>query len=716
MITKIKLSKLLVVVSGVLLFLFTISCGTTDGTSTNHNPTISLSADKNTVTANGKVIFTATVADVDNDMLTVTWSDNGGSLNQTTGLTVTWTAPSSGGTYNISATITDGHDGSATDSKYILVEKTQDKISPTNTSISINSGASSTSIKAVNLSLSATDNVGVTGYYATESSSAPSASDTGWTIIASTTSYSADIPFNLSSRDGTKTVFVWFKDEAGNISDAESDSIILSTVVNQPINVAGTWTWKEKLIEIISGACGSIGDVGTYSLTITQNGNQITFLFNNVEGVTNVSITGSITGNTISATGTITFNDGSTLQDTISLIASADGKNISGTLSQTTSSEYCTGIFQISATKLSGEEGWIKNPANGHYYKLTESMNWLQAEEQAVQYGGHLVTINDKEEELWLREQFGANEYFLIGFNDINIEGNWEWVNGESITYTNWWEGEPNDQSAEGETEDIAIMNWGGSEKIDGEWISYYGDGWNDVSGGYRGIIEVTSGFVNFSDYLPTDPEIYGVKTFEWTFGETGQYTNKIDGNITVPYKSGGITGVKVINSYGFYIIVYNDGISVKFLGFTDTENGDLLYLSTDNLLSSHPSCWSFSTLSNNMIVDESFYYVKNDLSSSGGPFNSKDLFKIQDVNIGGVNYKNAVIRWHINTDKLFKSINLQGKENLGIKLPTSSETGGYAISNFEIYGFGIGTIAEGNIASSSGFLERLSELISIAR
>ncbi|MCX5644053.1 MAG: hypothetical protein NTZ17_05130 [Phycisphaerae bacterium] len=54
---------------------------------------------------------------------------------------------------------------------------------------------------------------------------------------------------------------------------------------------------------------------------------------------------------------------------------------------------------------MTQEEGLIRNPKNNHYYKLTEGLSWTQAEEQAIRSGGHLVTINDREEELWLRIQ-----------------------------------------------------------------------------------------------------------------------------------------------------------------------------------------------------------------------------------------------------------------------------------------------------------------------
>ena len=72
------------------------------------------------------------------------------------------------------------------------------------------------------------DDVGVVGYYASETSTTPSASSSGWTSVTSATSYSANVSFTLSSGDGTKTVYVCFKDVAGNVSASASDSIILS--------------------------------------------------------------------------------------------------------------------------------------------------------------------------------------------------------------------------------------------------------------------------------------------------------------------------------------------------------------------------------------------------------------------------------------------------------------------------------------------------------
>ena len=102
-----------------------------------------------------------------------------------------------------------------------------DTTSPTNTSISINSNADNATSTSVTLAISATDSVGVTGYYVSESSTAPANNVSGWVTVTSTTSYSANVSFTLSSIDNeSKTVFVWFKDSAGNISLATSDSIM----------------------------------------------------------------------------------------------------------------------------------------------------------------------------------------------------------------------------------------------------------------------------------------------------------------------------------------------------------------------------------------------------------------------------------------------------------------------------------------------------------
>jgi len=102
-----------------------------------------------------------------------------------------------------------------------------DTTSPANTNISINSNADNATSTSVTLAISASDSVGVTGYYASESSTTPANNASGWVSVTSTIFYSANVSFTLSSDDNEiKTVYIWFKDSAGNISSPASDTIM----------------------------------------------------------------------------------------------------------------------------------------------------------------------------------------------------------------------------------------------------------------------------------------------------------------------------------------------------------------------------------------------------------------------------------------------------------------------------------------------------------
>ncbi|MEB3293161.1 MAG: DUF4347 domain-containing protein, partial [Synechococcales bacterium] len=114
---------------------------------------------------------------------------------------------------------------------------------------------------------------------------------------------------------------------------------------------------------------------------------------------------------------------------------------------------------------------------NGKQYRLTGVGTWLEAQAAAQAFGGNLVTINDAAEETWLQQTFGTSSLW-IGLNDRQVEGQFEWVNGEAVTYTNWAPGEPNNV---GLGEDVAAMNFNNSIR------------WNDWGAGdrFRGIVEI---------------------------------------------------------------------------------------------------------------------------------------------------------------------------------------------------------------------------------
>ncbi|MFH0983563.1 MAG: lectin-like protein [Planctomycetota bacterium] len=124
---------------------------------------------------------------------------------------------------------------------------------------------------------------------------------------------------------------------------------------------------------------------------------------------------------------------------------------------------------------------WEPNPENGHCYKLSSASGWHEAEAEAVALGGHLVTINDAAEQAWLDSMWPVPPYDNLHIGLRLIGGEWQWVTGETLTYTNWVPGEP---------------NGGGSEPY-GEINnnSDYPGGWNDSgSSTQRAIIECEEG------------------------------------------------------------------------------------------------------------------------------------------------------------------------------------------------------------------------------
>ena len=84
--------------------------------------------------------------------------------------------------------------------------------------LKIDNATTTTTSSSVTLNLTATDNKGVVGYLASESSAPPSTDSTSWVSVTSTESYSADVSFTLSSGYGEKFVYVWFKDAKCNIT------------------------------------------------------------------------------------------------------------------------------------------------------------------------------------------------------------------------------------------------------------------------------------------------------------------------------------------------------------------------------------------------------------------------------------------------------------------------------------------------------------------
>jgi hypothetical protein len=116
----------------------------------------------------------------------------------------------------------------------------------------------------------------------------------------------------------------------------------------------------------------------------------------------------------------------------------------------------CVFVLTIAITLLAlGTAGaaYTWHTYGGHNYALTGSQQpWIANEAEAVQAGGHLVTINDAAENAWLTSTF-ANTY-CVGYEgnpwgaaaDIGYYWDgaaWSWISGEGVTYTNLYSSFP---------------------------------------------------------------------------------------------------------------------------------------------------------------------------------------------------------------------------------------------------------------------------------
>lgn len=174
-------------------------------------------------------------------------------------------------------------------------------------------------------------------------------------------------------------------------------------------------------------------------------------------------------------------------------------------------------VSHTSAEFIAGPVEWkAVDGGNGHYYGLfgTDDVTWTEARD-AVQgltllgSQGHLVTITNQAESNFLKDNF--SDYIgdptsghgmfprvpgiraWIGLTDAAQEGQFRWVTGEPVTFTNWAPPEPNNLG----NEDYVFI-----------WRRDYGTGplwsWND-SGNWVGPAD--GFFVEFEGPFSPVPE-----------------------------------------------------------------------------------------------------------------------------------------------------------------------------------------------------------------
>ncbi|WP_306532534.1 hypothetical protein [Geobacter sp.] len=140
----------------------------------------------------------------------------------------------------------------------------------------------------------ATDNVGVTGYLITTSTTAPAASATGW---------SATAPASVTAVAGSNTFYGWAKDAAGNVSLAKSASVTVTvqtadtTKPTLTISALNNGSYTNKVTLNITGSTSDASGIKS----VTVNGQAITV---NPDGSFSTALTLTVGANTITVVST----------------------------------------------------------------------------------------------------------------------------------------------------------------------------------------------------------------------------------------------------------------------------------------------------------------------------------------------------------------------------------------------------------------------------
>ena len=229
----------------------------------NQPPTVTFSVSTTTTTAPASITLSATSTDSDGTVSNVSFYNGATLLNTdvTSPYSYLWSNVPNG-VYSLSAKAFDNSGATTTSNTINVTVSTPftDTTPPVVTTFTIPSTSSSLTIPIS--AFSATDNVNVTGYMINASSTAPSSTTPGWTSIATTT-------YTFTSA-GSKTLYAWAKDAAGNVSLSKSASVIitLSTSIF-PLHLSGN---SRYLLDINNNPFPILGRTAWFLTSLPSSG------------------------------------------------------------------------------------------------------------------------------------------------------------------------------------------------------------------------------------------------------------------------------------------------------------------------------------------------------------------------------------------------------------------------------------------------------------
>jgi hypothetical protein len=116
---------------------------------------------------------------------------------------------------------------------------------------------------------------------------------------------------------------------------------------------------------------------------------------------------------------------------------------------------------------------------NGHRYYLLSEDTWQASERVANELGGHLVTVNDLDEQRLIFDTFGGwggvDRSLWIGLRRVGVEGEFRWTSGETVGFTHWLPSQPDNSPSSGGEGFVHMINSGNE-------YGHKGGLWNDIA------------------------------------------------------------------------------------------------------------------------------------------------------------------------------------------------------------------------------------------
>ena len=157
----------------------------------------------------------------------------------------------------------------------------------------------------------------------------------------------------------------------------------------------------------------------------------------------------------------------------IFVTASAGDNAVTVSWSEPTANTTCssggggsTGGGDCSSTFIN-EHSFMGTFENSQFYLSNRSINWREANAAAEQAGGRLAIIHNSAENDFIQQNVN-NEIVYIGLSDEGQEGSLRWVDGSSVSYSNFISGINNS----GDNDFVTLYPWNGEWDLNNQFVA----------------------------------------------------------------------------------------------------------------------------------------------------------------------------------------------------------------------------------------------------